>query len=757
MGVRGDVAAALKTRATASELATAPAAEAPAAWRWGWARHWELWLALVVGAFLRLWRLDLSTFLIDQNISMRLARIATVGHLIPVTSVEYSVGGYAPPFGLDLVLPFAAITRDPFPVIVSIALWNILGVALCYSFALKYYGRWVAGVGTLLFATCGVAVNYSRFIWQPNYEATFLVLWALALFAWCIGGRRGFFAVSAILLLLLIEITPVAVLLIPITAVAWLLASVRPGRREYAALGVVALIILSPTLLWETITHGLDFSLLLHPTGGQPATINLAVLHVLYATIGSHGASGLGPNSLYDQFDKAFTVVNLLALLFLAAGYAILTLRVLAPAVRVWREGAATSGAGADDTTGTTSRIAAWWATLRADRRWCVELLLWLWVTLPPLSMLRHSSPPTVHYLLLAYPALFLVAAYPIVWLVEADGPWRLGRLARLPQRAHSATRAVSFLGVGLAALLIVAQAAQSTLGTASLGSPGFEAYQFYGIPLSSMQAAEQQISVLQQREQASAIFFNLPTNDRYRLGMDYLLVGERGDRASSTDTCLVLPAPSAAPSLVVTTTPGSPAAKLLPQLPNAQHIGDVPILGGEPFHVYRVSGAVPPLAGDVTVPPAVYRPAANDTLQLDAAAVDASGSLRLRWTVLSAPTSTASPEVYSIRARSPSQGTPTIVGGVNCEPTRWQAGETVYSWLPLGAANTALPAAVSLTLSASAPAYYEPQVGPLRLFSARVIDGTLALVPATGAPARSGTSGVARDDGYFLDLAGLA
>ena len=128
------------------------------------------------------------------------------------------------------------------------------------------------------FATCAVAVNYSRFIWLPNYEATFLVLWGLSLFAWCIGGRRGWFAVSAILLLILIEITLVAVLLIHITVVAWLLTSARPGPREYGALAVVALLVLSPTLLWESITHGLDFQLLLHSSGGQPSTFSLTVL-----------------------------------------------------------------------------------------------------------------------------------------------------------------------------------------------------------------------------------------------------------------------------------------------------------------------------------------------------------------------------------------------------------------------------------------------------------------------------------------------
>ncbi len=754
MGIRAKVAAVLRPRVAASDRPVMAAGESRMASRWGWARHWELWLALILGAFLRFWHLDLSTFLVDQSDVLVLARAAVLHHLIPVTSVVNSVGFYVMPFSLYLLLPFALFTTDPFPIIVSVAVWNLLGVLLCYRFALAYFGRWVAGVGTLLFATCGVAVNYSRFIWQPNYEPTFAVLWALALFAWCISGRRGWSAVSAILLLLLIEIHPVAVALIPVMVVAWLLAPRRPGGREYAVFGVVALLTLAPTLLWETITHGLDLQHVLTPASGQPTTFSLTVLRVLYGTIGSHGGSGLGAGSLYDRFGTLFTLTNLVAVLFLLAGYLILSWRVVAPAIRMWRGEAMR---GESPSPRMTTRIAAWWRALRTDRRWCVELLLWLWVTLPPLSMVRHAAPPTVHYLLITYPALFLVAAYPLFWLVEADGLRRLTQLAHVPRRTPTVLRGVSFAGVGVAALLIAAQTVQSALYPASLVSPGFQAYQFYGIPLASMQTAESQISALQRRENASNISFSLPVNQRYSASMEYLLVGEHPDRASSSDTCLVLPAPSASPSLVVSTTAESPAAALLPGLPNARHIADIPVLGAAPFNVYAVSGSVPALASDFPVSAAVYHPTPRDALALDAAAIDASGNLRLRWTVLAAQATTDAPEVYTIQAHSVAPGTSTTLGSVTCQPTRWAAGETVYTWLPLGgSANSTLPTALALTLSASAPTLYTPQVGPLHLLSGHDVNTARSLVPPSGASVGAGTSGVAPDGSYYLSLAGL-
>src|SRR5437868_13349712 len=50
MGMRADAAAGLKTRGAARDGAGVAAGEAHATSRWGWLRHWEFWLALVVGA-----------------------------------------------------------------------------------------------------------------------------------------------------------------------------------------------------------------------------------------------------------------------------------------------------------------------------------------------------------------------------------------------------------------------------------------------------------------------------------------------------------------------------------------------------------------------------------------------------------------------------------------------------------------------------------------------------------------------------------
>ncbi len=722
---------------------------------WTFARHWEFWLALVVGAFLRFWHLDLSSFLVDQNIYLRLARAAVTGHMLPVTGVAYSVGGYSPPFGQYLMMPFALVTHDPFPVIVSIAVWNVLGVALCYVFALRYFGRWVAGVGTLIFATCGVAVNYSRFVWQPNYEATFLILWALALFAWCIDGRRRWFGASVILLVLLLEINPVTAILIPIMVVAWLMAPRRPRVRGYAVAGGVVLIVLAPTLLWEIVTQGLDFRLLSHAFGHH-ATISLTVLRVLLQTVGGSGPGDLGPESLYARFGTAYTLVNLLAALFFAAGWLILSWRVFAPVVRTWRA-TPLAGVGWRRFAG---KMAATWRTLRADRSWRVNVLLWLWVTLPPLSMVRHSSPPTVHYLIVMYPALFLVSALPVQFLRDQDV---LGWLAGRPLSAPLDRRVVAACGVAVAALLIAGQAAQSALYPASLVSPGFEALRAYGFPLAEMQAAERSISDLQRQQGIASVYISLPADNRYRWGMDYLLVGEHGDRIGYADNCLVLPPPAAPPTLLVSTSADGPTSSLLPALANAQRVASIPMVGGAPFQVYRVSGAVPALPGEKVLAPATYQAAPHDALRLDAAALVAPELLRLRWTVLEAASDESAPEVYHIAARSADGGTATALGAVDCQPTRWQAGQTVFTWLSLAPAKApagtapAVPGSVAVGVSTSAPHLYTPVVGPLHLLSARYLDDTPIPVQPVPSSSSAGVGAVGPSGTYVVPISALA
>ncbi|GAC1448603.1 MAG: hypothetical protein PVSMB4_05960 [Ktedonobacterales bacterium] len=244
---------------------------------WGWARHPGLWLALGIGACLRLWHIDVTQFFYDQAGLMTLARGAVLRHALPVTGIGSSIHTYNPPLSIYLLIPFVALGKDPLLAAVSVALWNVGGIALCYFFGLRFFGRGTATVSALLLATSGKAVIYSRFIWQQNYLPPLLVLWAFTLYAGCVHGRRGWLVPNLTLLALIVALHPTGLVLVPLVLVAILLGPQRPRLREYALSAGIGVVLFVPTMIWEIVSHGADLDAL-RRLCGQPVRINLDII-----------------------------------------------------------------------------------------------------------------------------------------------------------------------------------------------------------------------------------------------------------------------------------------------------------------------------------------------------------------------------------------------------------------------------------------------------------------------------------------------
>ena len=157
-----------------------------------WLSHWELWLALLLGGWLRLFALDRTPWLDDQTQLLDMAApTAILRGMIPVTGIPSSVGFLNSPISIYLLLPIAAFTSNPLPQTIALALWNVVGVAICYVAALRGFGRRVAAWSALFFAVCPASVWYSRFLWQQNSSRHCWPPWALTLFAAVkTSGRR---------------------------------------------------------------------------------------------------------------------------------------------------------------------------------------------------------------------------------------------------------------------------------------------------------------------------------------------------------------------------------------------------------------------------------------------------------------------------------------------------------------------------------------------------------------------------------------
>lgn len=677
----------VKEDSKATAIADAPTRRLPAAPatllgrvpRFVWLRYPEFWLAIALAAFLRLWHIELAAFLDDQTTSLRLARGAWLYHALPVTGIPSSIGTLNPPLNIYLLMPFTLFSKDPLPATISIALWNVLGVALCYIFAQRYFGRFIAGSGALLFATCGVAVNFSRFIWQPNYLPPVLVLWMLTLYLGCVNGRRRWFVPHVVLLTIAILLHSTAAFLIPVSLVGLLLTprQAMPTRWEWPIATGLVLLLLAPTVLWEAISRGSDLRVLVQYMG-HSGSFNLDVFHMIYSVLGAPWLGKLGPQSLYAQIGSWATALNVIAVVCFVAGMAVLTERLLRVGRYIWREGSASA-------TGRTARLrrgmAAIWRGLRAEPIWRAHLLLWLWVVVPVVLMLRHNSALPVHYLIVLYPAAFIAGGFAF------QAAFRLA--GRLMPRATATRRLARAAIVAFLALVVLAQAIQSALFPVALASGSFDAFTSYGYPLAETQQLDAALATLQTEQDARAVFVSMPEIIRYQFPLEYLAMSEHPDRIGFAANCLVLPAPDEEPALVVATQPAGPANTLLASLPELTPVANLEMAGSDAVAVYQMAGKLPPLLGERTLTPVTFTDAAGNGLRLDAVAQQPDGLIRLRWTVLgSATTSQGTPSYRISSSVRSANGSTRALPYTDCQPTRWHAGETVFTWASGGAAN---------------------------------------------------------------------
>ncbi|MGZ3585607.1 MAG: glycosyltransferase family 39 protein, partial [Ktedonobacterales bacterium] len=493
-----------------------------------------------------------------------------VRHALPVASIPSSLTTLNPPLSIYLLIPFALLGTNPLPAMIAVALWNVLGIALCYVFASAFFERRIAVLATLFFAVSPAAIWYSRFLWQQNYLPPLLILWAMALYGGCIRGRHGMFAPAVALLVMSALLHGTALLLAPALVAGVLLSPHLPRLREYVYATAIVLLLLAPTILWEVVSNWSDVRILTSYSTG-PAKVNAEVFFRLYQALGApalaqsgstphpvpHALSGMvslvfvepvtnpayGPASPYSAAIPLYIATAIVALLLFGAGWLALTRGIVLPALRLWRE----TPAGATQRARWITWLIAIWRGLRSDTTWRTRLLLWMTVTAPLVILLRHSSAIFTHYLIVLYPFAFITMAIGVLAL--ARGTALLAARMRFP---HARMRDVSgIVALALTVFLVVGQTAQTALSTYSVASGQFDAATVdYGYPLRSLEQADAKLAELQRLVGASEIY--IAEKSQFPEPVDYMLVREHANRIGFPDTCLILPPYRPAPALIV-------------------------------------------------------------------------------------------------------------------------------------------------------------------------------------------------------------
>jgi 4-amino-4-deoxy-L-arabinose transferase-like glycosyltransferase len=363
---------------------------------------WELLCAVgivALAAWLRLRALGLAEFKLDETRSVELARRLLDGEL-PTVGIKSSVGALNPPLFVYLSAIPLAIDDDPLAATAFVAVLGVAAVALTYLVLRRRFGAFAALATAALLATAPWAVLYGRKIWAQDVLplVTVALLWSL--FVVLERARTRVVALVPVLLCVAFQLGFSALALVVPAAVVLLYRGRALHRPALAAGAVAAVLLLAPWLGHEA-THGFeDVGELVSGGRGSPASALWADGSVQAArqTVRLLGAGTwdyeLGASS--GAFDAEAGTEWTLAR---AAGTAVAVLFAVGLVTSAIR---AARGA---------RRVRAWpFVELDADAARRALLLVWpvgIW-----LSYATSSTDDVYpHYLVVAYPVSFLLAA----------------------------------------------------------------------------------------------------------------------------------------------------------------------------------------------------------------------------------------------------------------------------------------------------------------------------------------------------------
>lgn len=238
---------------------------------------WELYLIVFLAAFLRFYHINTTTFVDDDAVVFRLARDVFAHGLFPITSNMASLGNLNPPMVVYLFMLPAAISANPLWAEVMVGLLNTAAVLLTYFFTRRYYGRFAGITASILFATAVRAIIYSRNIWPQNLLPFFTMLLLFMLFRGVVERRKGWVVPAVLLVCVLYQLHGSGLFMLVPFAVAVVFAYKTIRWHDIVLSAVFVLILFSPYLYWEYLSHWSDISILLSASKHKPQIDTVAI------------------------------------------------------------------------------------------------------------------------------------------------------------------------------------------------------------------------------------------------------------------------------------------------------------------------------------------------------------------------------------------------------------------------------------------------------------------------------------------------
>jgi 4-amino-4-deoxy-L-arabinose transferase-like glycosyltransferase len=541
-----------------------------------WMGVWEILPILGIAAFLRFYQLSTTEFDADQSMVFRMARDAISHGLIPATSNIASIRIVNPPAVVYLLMIPAAISSNPIGGAIFVGILNILAVLLTYIFVRRYYGRTASIIASLLYATASEPLHYSRFIWQQNMIAPFVVLFIFALFWGVVDRRKGWLFPAMILLGILIQLHETTIILSLLLLVALLLS---PGtvRLRDLVLGFIFLILLFSTyILWEFSIKFADLKLLLQMLKLH-SHFDVTALNDYMLFLHPYGNL---PTNVYTLEYKLIPLIGWLIpimALFMVFGCASISVRVIS-SPHSWKNTVAVleeSRGSRYPVRRTLQTVSILLADFRATPQRCGYFLLLCWQIVPVVILSRHATPVFPYYLLMVLPGPFIIIGI----LLSTLASWfqRRGRMWN-----------IAYYGVFVATcLVIVAQLLGSIAGLIDEAN-GNNRHGYSYNALSSLEEALNETDRLAMLHNLNHVY--IATDQYTQTSLDYL--AEQMHTPTTlfdASRCLVLPNATAGPAALLIGPNDTLSLALLSHFATATLVSKPERLGGVPFQLYIV------------------------------------------------------------------------------------------------------------------------------------------------------------------------
>jgi len=148
-----------------------------------------LWAILLVAGTLRLARLDLMPFEIDEGAAcIFAARFAEYG-FTPLVGVKTSLQFYNSPLFIYVISPAFLVTLDPRFAAMWFALLGTVAVAVVYRAGREFFSPAVGLLAAAMMAVSPAAVEYSRRLWGHSLIQILCPVAFYLMLRWSVGGR----------------------------------------------------------------------------------------------------------------------------------------------------------------------------------------------------------------------------------------------------------------------------------------------------------------------------------------------------------------------------------------------------------------------------------------------------------------------------------------------------------------------------------------------------------------------------------------